>query len=409
MSAPTFDVIKDPAPPPVSTWTPPLTISDQEWMLARSSPDCIVENYLFADVGVLFAPGGVGKTTLVLYESICIALGLPLYDLEVKKPGPVMILTAEDSREMLIARLRAICAAMELSYPQIRTVRERVQISDVTGSGLRLTRVIDDVVLPTASVDEIADKCAASPPVLIVIDPAVSFGVGESRVNDAEQGLIEAARRLRNRLNCCVRYIHHTGKTNGKEKSLDQYSGRGGSAFSDGARMVHVMQPLTGKEWRERTGQDLAMGETGLILARPKMSYSPPQAEILIRRKGYAYQAVEHAARNSMEAQRERADAVFRLIEDEVKQGHFPTQNSLQPLAAGLGLTRAELRDAVAWLESVERVEKTKRHDTGKGGARTYLSPVSSSPRAPAQQSEDMPKSSDSCAAQKPCFAAPPP
>lgn len=104
-------------------------------MLARSSPDCIVENYLFADVGVLFAPGGVGKTTLVLYESICIALGLPLYDLEVKKPGPVMILTAEDSREMLIARLRAICAAMELSYPQIRTVRERVQISDVTGSG----------------------------------------------------------------------------------------------------------------------------------------------------------------------------------------------------------------------------------------------------------------------------------
>lgn len=151
------------------------------------------------------------------------------------------------------------------------------------------------------------------------------------------------------------------------------------------------------------------MGETGLILARPKMSYSPPQAEILIRRKGYAYQAVEHAARNSMEAQRERADAVFRLIEDEVKQGHFPTQNSLQPLAAGLGLTRAELRDAVAWLESVERVEKTKRRDTGKGGARTYLSPVSASPRAPAQQSEDMPESSDSCAAQKPCFAAPPP
>ena len=380
MSAPAFDVVKDPAPPPVSTWTPPLTISDQEWMLARSSPDCIVENYLFADVGVLFAPGGVGKTTLVLYEAICIALGLPLYDLEVKKPGPVMILTAEDSREMLIARLRAICAAMELSYPQIRTVRERVQISDVTGSGLRLTRVIDDVVLPTASVDEIADKCASSPPVLIVIDPAVSFGVGESRVNDAEQGLIEAARRLRNRLNCCVRYVHHTGKTNGREMSLDQYAGRGGSAFSDGARMVHVMQPLTGKVWRERTGQDLALGETGLILARPKMSYCPPQAEILIRRKGYAYQAVEQVSRNSVVAQRERADRVLRLIEEQLKQGHFPTQNGLQTLAADVGLTRAELRDAVAWLESVGQIEQRKRPNGGSRGARTYLTTVAATP-----------------------------
>lgn len=51
------------------------------------------------------APGGTGKTTLILYEAICIALGLPLYGLEVKKPGPVLILTAEDSREMLLYRL----------------------------------------------------------------------------------------------------------------------------------------------------------------------------------------------------------------------------------------------------------------------------------------------------------------
>ena len=160
MTVPAFAVAQDPSQQRISQWTPPPAISDQEWVLARSAPDCIVESYLYADVGVLFAPGGVGKTTLVLYESVCIALGLPLYDLEVKKSGPVMILTAEDSREMLIARLRAICAAMELSYQQTRTVRERVQISDVTGSGLRLTRVIDDVVLPTASVDEIAEKCA---------------------------------------------------------------------------------------------------------------------------------------------------------------------------------------------------------------------------------------------------------
>jgi RecA-family ATPase len=41
--------------------------------------------------------------------------------------------------------------------------------------------------------------------------------------------------------NCCVRYIHHSGKQNGRDKATDQYAGRGGSAFADGCRMVHVL------------------------------------------------------------------------------------------------------------------------------------------------------------------------
>lgn len=56
----------------------PEPISAPEWNNARSTPDCIVKNYLFADVAVFIAAGGMGKTTLKLFEAIHIALGLLL-------------------------------------------------------------------------------------------------------------------------------------------------------------------------------------------------------------------------------------------------------------------------------------------------------------------------------------------
>jgi hypothetical protein len=93
----------------------PESISLDEWNNAKSTPDCIVKDYLFADVAVFIAAGGMGKTTLKLFEAIHIALGLLLYGLTIHKPGAVLIITAEDSREMLVARLREIAKAMGLT------------------------------------------------------------------------------------------------------------------------------------------------------------------------------------------------------------------------------------------------------------------------------------------------------
>jgi regulatory protein RepA len=354
-------------------WTLPGPITPGEWSSARLTPDCIVENYLFADVAVMVAPGGTGKTTLLLYEAIHIALGLPLYGLQVRKRGPVVIVTAEDSREMLVARLRLMAEAMELDAIDISTVMRDVRISDVSGSGFKLTAVVNDVVLPGPMADMIVAECKSLRPVLVSIDPAVSFGVGEARVNDAEQGLVEAARRIRRVLNCCVRYVHHSGKVNAREKALDQYAGRGGSAFADGARMVTVLQPVTSDEWRSATGTSLLDGESGLILARPKMSYCPPCPDILISRKGYVF---AHMARVEMDPAtklRANCDQILRAIEHDLGQGIRHTQRSLE--ARNL-LPRAELRDAVCTLLARGLVEQAPVTDRKKGGTNTYLHPI---------------------------------
>ena len=83
------------------------------------------------------------------------------------------------------------CVSASSNYPR------DIRISDVSGRGIKLTTVVDDVVLPSPLVDTIIAECQSLRPVLVVIDPAISFGIGEARVNDAEQGLIEAGRRIR--------------------------------------------------------------------------------------------------------------------------------------------------------------------------------------------------------------------
>ena len=384
----------------------PEPISSTEWSRARSTPDCIVKDYLFADVAVFVAAGGMGKTTLKLFEAIHITLGFPLYGLAIHKPGAVLIITAEDSREMLVARLREIAKAMELTDVQIAIVMQRVRISDVSGNGFKVTEVRGDVVKPSAGIDLIIEACQEIKPVLIVIDPAVSFGVGESRVNDAEQGLVEAARSLRKALNCCVQYIHHSGKQNAREKTIDQYSGRGGSAFADGARMVHVLQSLTPAEWRDETGTELENGESGLRLARPKMSYCPPVGDILIRRKGYNFQHVERVTTNRQAKPDLAANQVWQLLTFELSQGRYHSKNSLEALDTGL--KRGEIRSALGWLFAAQRVDFRKIPNSGPNGKREYLHP-SASPNEMANPSENTLQNEDGLASEKLVDASPPP
>jgi regulatory protein RepA len=382
----------------------PQTITAHEWHSARSTPDCIVENLYYADVGVRIAPGGMGKTTLQLYESIHITLEMPLYGSKVHKSGVVVIITSEDSRAMLVARLRSIATSMILSPEQIATVMQRVLIVDVSGNGFKLTEVRGDVVRPSAGVDEIIETCRSVNPVLIVIDPAVSFGVGESRVNDAEQGLIETARKLRSALNCCILYIHHSGKQNARDKAVDQYAGRGGSAFADGARMVHVLQSLTPDEWRTETGTELLLGESGLRLARPKMSYCAPVGDILIRRAGYSFTHVVRVTSSKQAQLDTAANRLWELLVEELAAGRYHSRNTLESL--GTGLKRNELRAALDWLIAAQRIESRDLPKAGKGGKQNYLHPTGEPTANPPRISQISDKSDDG---QKVIFGSPPP
>jgi RecA-family ATPase len=273
----------------------PVPVTRVSMHTARRGRPEIVEGMYFADVGHIAAPGSTGKTTVLLYHCIQIAIGGIIFGHEVLQSGPVVYVTAEDDAESIQYRLGQMCKELELTNDDIDLVCGNVQIIDATGHSAKLTTVEKEVIVPSSRANTLIGTLKVIDPVMVFIDPLVSFGVGESRVNDAEQGMIEVGRRIVKQVGCGVIFVHHTGKANARESTLDQYSGRGGSALADGSRMVFVLQPLSPDKWTEATGDVLMEGETALVFASPKLTWCPPQPHIYIKRNGFTFIHFDHS------------------------------------------------------------------------------------------------------------------
>ena len=329
---------------------------------------------------MLNAPGGSGKTTITLFESVHIALGMPLYGLEVQSPGCVLFVTAEDSREILIARTRSVIEALDLSDAAKRHAWSRLLFWDVSGNVCRLAELDDggNIAL-TGLADAIIAQYRDASLAVVFFDPAISFGVGERLVNDNEQSLILAARRIVRGLNCCVRFVHHTGKANAREKALDQYAGRGGSALADGARMVTVLQSWEDAD-QQRTppyGFTLAHGETALILARAKSSYHRPAPRIWLKRNGYAFEHFIEMRCDKNAERRAYADQLHTFLSSELKRepARYHSRNTLEH--AGI-MPRAALRRALSDLELDHRAHEAPLPSRlVHGRFKTYIQPNS--------------------------------
>lgn len=352
---------------------PPITMSELE--SAKLTPRVIVPNLLFADVRNRIAAGGTGKTTLALFEATVLALGRPLWGRTPPRTVRTVVVTREDSRQILVGRLREIMRELELLSSEVQSVLEHINIIDLSDKPFRVSEVRGDVVVPDEeSLNWLHKIVEAHQPDWIIFDPLVSFGVGESRVNDAEQGLIEAFRILRNRMGCCIEGIHHTGKANSREKSLDQYAGRNGSALADGCRMVAVLQPLDPAEWLKATGVPLEPNETGLVMALPKLSYAAAQEPVFIRRSGYLF--TQQTSRNTSpeQASANRQTAVLDFLHNEYKANRRYSKSDLEASLDQLGMTRDQLRSALVGLKTRGLIVPVG----GRGQAGAHLEPMSS-------------------------------
>ena len=338
-----------------------LAISRDEWDIAELTPRVIVDSYLYADVGQLIAPGGVGKTTLTLFEAVHFALGRDVWGMSTKEQCATLFITKEDSRERLVARLRQICLSLQLTQDEIDIVRNMVLIEDFTGRQLKFAAVHDGNVVQVG----VAEKLIAAylddglRPGVIVVDPAVSFGASENLVNDNEQALVEFGRTVVRDLDCCFRYVHHTGKTNAREQTLDAYSGRGGTAFADGSRMVTVLaawkdgasnMPMAPSNWA------LTPEDSLMVMARPKLSYARPNLpKLLLRRTGFAYDyhVEPEIAPSTLDS---LADRLWAFIEGEARGA---AKKDIVTIAhSKLRATKADIDAAFSVLTVARRVEE---------------------------------------------------
>lgn len=351
----------------------PTALTLDEMLTARLSPECFVNELLYADVRVVAGAGSSGKSTMLLHEAACLVGGAPtLWGRAIHRHGPVVFVTGEDSRETIAARLLRVVEAggMLFSAPRIAA---NVYVADVSGAGFRLTTVANDAVVASGEVDRLIAWLQVIKPVAVVLDPLASFSVGEARVNDSEQALIEATRRIRNACGCNVTLVHHVGKANAREGAVDQYAFRGGSALADGARMVHILTRLSPHEWLKATGTELAEGEDGLRLALAKGTYAMRQADLFILRRGFVFRHIA-PSQPVTNADALRDASVLDVLRADVAAGRYPTLRTIEGRVPGL--SRAAVRAAIDRLLYEGQVERAAiPHKVGRGGAREYLSP----------------------------------
>jgi RecA-family ATPase len=284
----------------------------------RHHPDILVEGYLYKDVGMTYGPGGVAKTTTILYEHLLYAMGLPFDGHKPVRPLKTLFVSAEDTSEMYLAKVAEFQKAMAVTEVQASMGRQNIGVI-YTGDSTtpwRLTKVEKDtVVLDDRFKDELLTLKEEFPFDVIVFDPAVSFGVGESRVNDAEQGLIMAARWLVGNCDCAVEFVHHTGK--GKDRT-GQYGYRGGSAFGDGARRVRSVEGWKGyvgderDEFKQEFGIELNENQSGIRMSIGKLTYNTGATPTLIHREGFSFEVLD---RNTLDR-----DMIATKIEDQMQE-----------------------------------------------------------------------------------------
>lgn len=311
----------------------------------------IVDGLMPAAVMGITGAGGSAKSTIVLWTMLHIITGRTVFGKEVIRTGSCVFVSAEDERDMITHRVVRMCEAMGLSEEETDLVASRLYIEDVSGTVCRLVESKRDGNLSfsdtlQAMVDLYKDKGV----VFIAFDPATYFGAGERFVNDGEALLMSAGRRISKALGCCTAFVHHVGKQSGRDKTLDQYAGRGGSAFADNARAMWSMARYErGDKNVGAIPEDIQdMIDEGCDISRlvvTKMSYgSKPKETLWIGRdKHNAWEfhpywsspadVVRTVSDNKAEGDRINSEIIGLICNEIIKQrstGEFPNYRSLR-------------------------------------------------------------------------------
>lgn len=363
------------APPGVNA----LEATIEELEAAQLHPRCIVDKILFADVAVWTAAGGTGKTTIFLKMAIEVVLGMDVFGYKTLCPGKVIFITAEDRREQCLARARILMETMELDSSDVALVLKNLLIWDVSGEQMKLAKVNDDNVMITSLADDIVKAYAGENVSIIAFDPLVSFGASEMKVNDNEGALIVAGRRMSRSLDCTIIYIHHTGKAQFREKADDQYAGRGGSALSDGARMVVAINPWSDKDKRgpkPPRGCNLGSDDELIYLTFAKQTYAKKQGRIWLKRSGWKFEQYNEIHVDPEEELEIYMNQIERWVTSQTNSGNYYTQRDIESAKfyEDLDINRDMFRKAVTKLRASGRlVECELPKEMRHGRKQTYL------------------------------------
>jgi hypothetical protein len=224
-------------------WLDPATIPQRQWLYGRH----LIRGFVAADI----APGGYGKSSLIVAEALAMVTGRPLLGDEPAGRLRVWQINLEDPRDELQRRFAAAA------------IHHRVRPEDIGGrlfvnSGRDTSFVIatetrDGVQIASPVIEAIKAEILNKAIDVLQVDPFVAcHGVTEND-NTKISAVVRQWAMLAEATGCAVVLVHHARKGGGQAFGVED--ARGASALIAAVRSARVLNGMT-REEAERANID---------------------------------------------------------------------------------------------------------------------------------------------------------
>lgn len=288
------------APEPRPRWTPTFATFEELTDWTKLKRPQLFKDWSPQDIILTSAVGGVGKSTIKLYESVCLALGDSFLGFECINPGRTLMIIGEDSTKKMYAMLGRICKQIGLFEPgqehRLRAVQENVVVKHTYDLALvAFDPKIKNYIPNQEAIDQIKEAIDDLKPKHIILDPIGVFGGSEAGGNDSAKAMMQAIQKIRDLSDAAVDIVSHVGKDSATKKDVGQFSARGATAMANHSRVIRTLLKLNSNEYRDVTGEELSDGHTAIQCFVSKFSDGSPILDrpFLIIRDGYLFSRKE--------------------------------------------------------------------------------------------------------------------
>ena len=217
-------------------WRDPTTIPRRQFLYGA--------HYIRQFVSSTIAPGGVGKSSLVLIEALAMATGRPLLGVQPEKRLRVWYWNGEDPKVETERRVAAACihygiAPVDLDgWFFIDSGRDaKIVIAEANKDGAKIMHPVVDAVIAKIRTNKID---------VMIVDPFVSCHHVPENDNGGMDGVVKEWGGIADAANTAIELVHHSRKTNGAEVTVED--ARGASAVVFATRDARAINTMTKQE-----------------------------------------------------------------------------------------------------------------------------------------------------------------